>query len=348
MNKLELPDYSIYSTLDFFKDPAFIQYVLHPDADNETYWKEVLARYPEKAEAIEEADTWIHMLRNQKVYVPAGDSEKSWHHIQSKISRNNQLEKRYFIPLRRAAKWTASMAAALFLFFFLRELMNQGQQDFQSDYGQVRSIALPDESVAILNGNSRIHYVRDWRSDKPRELWMEGEASFSVKHVAMKNRFQQADSFKVHVNGIELTVLGTQFNVKNRRGQTEVSLVKGSLRIEKQGANAFAKIMKPGDVFIYNGLQLQRGSSLRSAKATQSWTRKELDLGGYTLKEITHILEDTYGYKVTMNVPELENKRLSGTIPSGSAEDILFVIEKVFDIKLIKNKNQLTINHKTD
>ncbi|WP_442589705.1 FecR family protein [Pedobacter sp. AW31-3R] len=348
MNNLELSDYSSYETLNFFEDARFIEHILHPDTASEVYWTEVLARYPEKTEAFEEAKHWILMLRQQPVYTPSGDSEKSWNTIQSKINRNNHLETKYYIPLRRASKWTASVAALLFIFFFLTELMNLGKQDFQSGYGQMRSIKLPDESVAILNGNSHIHYVRGWSSDQPRELWMEGEASFSVKHVAIKNRFQQADTFKVHVNGLQLTVLGTQFNVKNRRGQTEIALLSGSLRIEKQGASAFSRLMKPGDIFIYDGLQLQKGDVRRTAKATQSWTRKELDLDGYTLKEIANILEDTYGYKVTMNVPDLENKRLSGTIPSGSAEDILFVIEKIFDVSLIKNKNQLTINHKTD
>jgi transmembrane sensor len=343
---LELTDYSSFETLDFFGDENFIRYVLHPDEADRVYWAEVLTKYPHKAEMLEEASAWIMMLHHQVVYVPEQKAEQCWNKISSRISRHEHVEVKYIIPLKHAAKWLSAVAAMVLIFLSINELMEQGKQVFQSKYGELKTVNFPDESVAILNGNSHIYYVRDWRSDKPRELWMDGEASFKVKHVAVKNRFQQADSFKVHVNGIELTVLGTRFNVKNRRGQTEVSLVEGSLRIDKKGEGAFSRLMKPGDVFIYDGHQLQKGIAQRSAISSQAWTRKELEIDGYTLKDVADILEDTYGLQVSMDTPGLGDKKLSGTIPSGSADDILFVVEKVFDVNIQRNKNQVIITPK--
>jgi len=349
MNNIELADYSSFDTLDFFSDENFIRYVLQPQPADIAYWTEVLVRYPAQKNAIEEAEGWIMMLNTQAVYTPpARNSEQAWGKIQTRMQHVEHRKRTIIIPLRQFAKWSGAVAAIFLLCLGISELMQQGQQVFHSAYGQLRTVTLPDESVATLNGNSRIYYVRNWRSDKPRELWMEGEASFKVKHVAILNRVQQADSFRVHVNGIDLTVLGTQFNVKNRRGKTEISLVQGSLRIDKSGMNAFSRMMKPGDVFVYDGNVLHKGLQQRTARASQSWTRKELDLDGYTLGDIAQILEDTYGYKVTLNAADLSARKLSGTIPLGSADDILFVIEKVFNVSIIKNKNQLLINHKTN
>jgi len=346
MNSLELTDYSSFETLDFFGDENFIRYVLHPEEADRVYWAEVLIKYPQKEEMMEEASAWIMMLNHQVVYVPEQKAEECWDKISSRISRHEHVEVKYIIPLKRAVKWLSGVAAMVLIFLAVNEVMEQGKQVFQSKYGELKTVNFPDESVAILNSNSRIYYVRNWRSDKPRELWMDGEASFKVKHVAIKNRIQQADSFKVHVNGIELTVLGTCFNVKNRRGQTEISLVEGSLRIDKTGEGAFSRLMKPGDVFIYDGHHLQKGIAQRSATSSQAWTRRELEIDGYTLKDVAEILEDTYGLKVRMDTPGLGDKKLSGTIPSGSANDILFVVEKVFDVNISRNKNQVIITPK--
>lgn len=344
MNNLKATDYSSYETLDFFGDENFIQYVLHPEEDRKEYWMGILCDFPHLAAPMEEAESWILMVRTQKVDVPLNSSEAVWGKVSTRIARHEKNTTKYIVPLKRMGRWASAAAAILVVYFTVAELMQQGKQVIHSGYGELRSITLPDASIATLNGNSQLHYVRGWRSEKPREIWLEGEASFAVKHVALKNRFQEADSFKVHVNGIELTVLGTKFNIKDRRGQTEIALLEGSLRIEKKGTAPFSRIMKPGEVFIYDGRQIQKDAA-KVAAASQSWTKKELNVEGYTLKDITEILEDTYGYEVTLRANDISGKRLSGTVPSGSAEDILFVVEKVFNVKIIKDKNQLLITH---
>lgn len=344
MNNKELTDYSGFETLDFFTDENFIRYVLHPEGGDLSFWQEFLLKHPEKIKAIEEAEVWIRQLNTQQLYQPATQMEDSWSNISSRISQHDLRQTAYVIPLKRAAKWISGVAAVLVMYFAVSEIMQLGQQDFKTEYAELRSVTFPDESVAILNANSRVYYNRDWRSDKPREMWLEGEASFKVKHVAVMNRFQESDSFKVHVNGLELTVLGTAFNVKDRRGETEISLIEGSLRIEKKDGTTFTRIMKPGDVYRYDGNKLLKTDQLRAAKASQSWTRKELELEGYTLQDVLHVLEDNYGYKVHMNAPELSGERLSGIIPLTSDKDILFVMGKVFKVNITQKNKELFID----
>lgn len=344
MNDIQSADYSSFETLDFFTDEQFIRYVLHPEDADRVYWQQVMQQYPEKVSAMDEAKVWVLMLNHQPSYAYKTPKEEIWNRVSVRVGRHNHVQRRYVVPLKKTSWWLAAVAAVVLICLSINEMLQFGKQTFQSKYGELRTIVFPDESVAILNANSKVYYHRDWRSDKPREMWLEGEASFKVKHVAMKNRFQQADSFKVHVNGLELTVLGTQFNVKDRRGATEISLIEGSLRIEKKDANGFSRIMKPGDVFRYDGKQLLKTDHQRAASASQGWTRQELELQGYTLQDVLNVLEDTYGYTITMHTPELAGKRLSGVIPLTNDRDIIFVMEKVFKISVTQRDQELIID----
>lgn len=338
------PDYSQYSTTDFFKDDQFINHVLNGDADSAEHWKALLQRFPQQQAAMEEARAWILMINQQQPYQTSFGPAVLWSRIENDIRVHETRERRFYRPVRRTMRWAGAIAAAVVLIFAMTELLQLGRKDHKTEYGKKDRIELPDGSVITLNGNSNVHYSRTWRSDKPREIWLSGEAFFEVKHVAVLNRLKQSDSFQVHVGGLELTVLGTRFNVKNRRQLTEISLLEGSLRIRKEGANGFEKIMKPGDAFLYNSTQNQLSGSAKNATGNSAWTNNEMDLDGYTISEILEILQDTYGYTIRLNTPELASKRLTGTIPAQSADDILLVLRQVFDINIQQKGKHLTIS----
>lgn len=337
-------DYSEYTTTAFFRDEAFVQHVLKGDEVAIAYWEHIATQYPEKVGAMEEARTWILLLNKQPVYRPATDKLQLWSKIEGDIATYEHHQQRYYRPLKVASGWVSAVAAVVLLMVLVRELVTLGEKSHHTAFGKHEQIILPDESVVTLNGNSNIHYSRTWKSDKPREIWLDGEAFFEVKHVAIKNRLQQSDSFLVHVSNLELTVLGTRFNVKNRRNMTEISLLEGKIRIEKTGDGAFVRLLKPGDAFVYDSSKQQLKDLPRKPQANKAWTNNEMDLDGYTLQEILDVLEDTYGYEITLEAPKLAQKRLTGTIPATDAEDILFVLKKVFNLKIDQRDNHLTIS----
>lgn len=336
-------DYSQYTTTTFFSDEQFIRHVLKEDEASAAYWDLIAKQYPAKAAAMEEARVWILMINRQPAYRPAADQSQRWAKVSTAISAY-ESQQRYYRPLKIAARWAGAVAATLLLFILIREWAAQGERSYRTDFGKHEQIVLPDESVITLNGNSGISYARTWRSDKPREIWLRGEAFFEVKHVAIRNRLRQSDSFHVHVSDLELTVLGTRFNVKNRRNTTEISLLEGRLRIEKTGKGAFVRMLKPGDAFIYDSSRQQLKDLARKPQVNKAWTNNEMDLDGYTLQEILDVLEDTYGYEITLKTPQLAQRRLTGTIPATNAEDILFVLKKVFNLKIDQKGNHLIIS----
>lgn len=339
---MEQPNYSAYNSEAFFNDAAFISNVLHGDETSAAYWEQIAKQYPEKQTAMQEARVWILLLNKQRIYQPESDSAQLWNKIEADIASYDRRYLKYYRPLKIASKWVGSAAAILLVMVLIREMSELGEKSVHTEYGKHQQIILPDESVVTLNGHSNIQYSRNWKSDKPREIWLEGEAFFEVKHVAVKNRLQQSDSFHVHVSNLDLIVMGTRFNVKNRRSSTEISLMEGAIRIEKNGA--FLKVLKPGDAFVYDSSKQELKDLERKPQTNKAWTNNEMDLDGYTLQEILNVLEDTYGYEITLTAPQLAEKRLTGTIPATDAEDILFVLKKVFNLKVNQKANHLTIS----
>lgn len=343
MSELEKA-YDKYSSTNFFEDDRYVRYILHPDAEEAVYWAEVAERHTDRQASMEEARAWILLLNRQERYAPAKSKEEAWLRLHGKLELYHQRKVKLIEPLKRASVWVSSVAALLLLVWLVNEWSQHGKQQYRTDYGKLKDVVLPDESVITLNGNSQVWYNRGWQSTKPRELWLQGEAFFAVKHVAVKNRWQQSDSFRVHVNGLNLTVTGTKFNVKSRRSAIEVTLLEGGLRIEKEGRNAFTRVLKPGDVFVYDSAHAVADKPDVNPHSKNAWTRRELDLDGYTLLEILQILEDTYGYEITLQSPELSDRKLTGTIPASSGEDILFVLQKVFNLHVSRSGNRLVIS----
>lgn len=80
---------------------------------------------------------------------------------------------------------------------------------------------MPDESLIVLNAESQVTYQEDdW--DEHREIQLQGEAYFDVAH---------GSKFSVQTEGGEVLVLGTQFNVRSRDGELEVSCYSGKVAV---------------------------------------------------------------------------------------------------------------------
>lgn len=98
------------------------------------------------------------------------------------------------------------------------------------------NITLPDASTATLLPNSEIAFSEDtWSKD--RAISLKGAAYFDVK---------KGSSFTVQSTQGKVTVLGTQFSVKDWGDFFEVTCFEGSVRVEGYGKTS---ILKPGMSF---------------------------------------------------------------------------------------------------
>ena len=98
-------------------------------------------------------------------------------------------------------------------------------------------VELPDGSIAFLNHNSALSYDEEF---SPRTLEVEGEVFFSV--------VEGEAPFVVKSQHGEITVLGTEFNVKSLAEELEVEVEKGVVEIKTK---AHSEKVKRGQAAVY-------------------------------------------------------------------------------------------------
>jgi ferric-dicitrate binding protein FerR (iron transport regulator) len=99
-------------------------------------------------------------------------------------------------------------------------------------------VVLADGSKVWLNAASSLRFPTSFAA-KEREVELTGEGYFEVAHDATK-------PFKVSVNGIEVRVFGTHFNINayNDEATIKTTLLEGSVKVGKGSAS---KVIRPGE-----------------------------------------------------------------------------------------------------
>lgn len=211
-----------------------------------------------------------------------------------------------------------------------------------TDFGQTRSVLLPDGSQVTLNGHSTLRYTTTWQPDKPREVWLDGEGFFSVQHKVNNQRFL------VHTAaGLQVEVLGTKFVVARRRDQTRVVLLSGKVRVEFDDHQRPDVLLRPGELVETTDDQpaLLTHKKVHTAPYA-AWKDAQLVLDETTIAELATRLHDTYGLDVLVTTPKLNRRRVTGTVPVSDLPTLLQALEETFQLQTTRQGNRLTLAEK--
>jgi ferric-dicitrate binding protein FerR (iron transport regulator) len=285
-------------------------------------------------------DQWEGLKKEQVKGPP--DDQQLFDRIQASIQPSART--RLDIP-RRARRLAASLAGILLvagLAYWL--LVVPREVKYASDYGQTRTVTLPDGSTVVLNGNSRIRLVNDWGADRPRTVQLEGEAFFSVVHTRNHQPFvvRTSDRFAVQV-------LGTQFNVSSRQSGTKVILNEGRIELDLRDAHAPAGparkvVMQPGELVEFKDNPTAYTRRMVNAEVFSAWTDNKLILQNTSLREIITVLEESYGFRIRVTDPQLLEGQGSGSIPTDDPEVLLATLAEVFDLRMNRKGVQVTFS----
>jgi ferric-dicitrate binding protein FerR (iron transport regulator) len=194
----------------------------------------------------------------------------------------------------------------------------------------------------MLNSNSRIRYASQWNNSQAREVWLEGEAFFSVVHTQNHQKFLVKTP-----SAMAIEVLGTQFNVKNRSSETRVVLKSGKVKLQLTGqANSAPIVMAPNESVALTKTATGYTKTKVDAQQYLSWIRHKLIFKNTSIAEIKTLLEETYGLTVTIPDSRLLNEKISGSVPSNNVESLLFALSESFNYQIIRKNNQLYFSEK--
>lgn len=210
-------------------------------------------------------------------------------------------------------------------------------QTYTTGYGQVRPLILDDGSRVTLNANSSLSIPR-WRSDD-REVFLKGEAEFSVVHTHDHRRFLVKTNDQLQVE-----VLGTEFVVYSREKGSKVALTKGKVRLSSLKENPASPLtIAPGDVVTVDAkgaFNLQTGQSLERYTA---WKNHLFVFDRTPLSDITTQIEETFGVTVRVRDAGLAQRNLTGSFEAETADELLEVLTTVMNLRQAQKTDRSVI-----
>ncbi|WP_431135268.1 FecR family protein [Psychroserpens mesophilus] len=214
----------------------------------------------------------------------------------------------WFKPLLKIASVVVITLGIYFMFF------NTNQVAIETFVSQQTSIELPDHSKVTLNASSEITYSKsDWKNH--RQLHLNGEAYFKVA---------KGETFEVFTSLGSVTVVGTAFNVLQRKDYFEVQCFEGVVKVT---SGTVSKTLMAGDTFrlLNNEFSQDKLTVLQP-----EWTQNQSQFKSIPFKIVMAELQRQYDIKIVVqNVNEdrlftggfehnnIENALLSITQPMG-------------------------------
>ena len=187
------------------------------------------------------------------------------------------------------------------------------------------TIMLVDGTKVWVNAATEIYYPVKFVG-KERRVWLEGEAYFEVTKDAAK-------PFIVEVNGMEIKVYGTQFNVNTRRDdQMQTTLVEGSVSVKPKG---LAEVrLKPNQQAVFNKLVGRVTVREVDVLSYVAWQRGNYYFENKSIGEILDELSLWYDIQVFFMNNEVSNERFSGYLPRyEEIDELLSLIEKTSHVR---------------
>ena len=184
------------------------------------------------------------------------------------------------------------------------------------------SLVLSDGTKVFLNADSELKYPVEF-SDGKRIVDLKGEAYFEVHKDSLR-------PFVVRMNGAEVTVLGTSFNVNTYGddGQIYTTLVNGSVRVSSV-KNGQAEVLKPG---MQSVMDVQSGQlTVREVDVEPyvAWREGRFVFRTMTLDLIMRQLQRWYDFEVFYQNPELKDYEFRGVIKRDMDLDKVLSVIKV-------------------
>jgi transmembrane sensor len=330
--KKQSSDYQSSTLNDLINDKSFILWVSQPTTELDYKWNGIQKAYPNLTPIIASGKNIVLSMHFKSVVLGKEEQQELWNRIADKTIRGSKSTKTVRLWPRYAA--AAILVGVLFAVGLLYSSFQQ--VTVQTPYGQIQTITLPDGSQVTLNANSNMKYDKRWDDRKIREVWIEGEAFLKVNHLHKNGPVKDHQRFLVHTGALNVEVLGTSFNVNDRRGRTEVALLEGKISLSLRKQEKRKLILAPGDIVEYAGGKLNKKPT--NVIEYTSWKDGKLYFRDVPLSKIFNYFEDIYGYKVRVDDPSILKRRLSGTMSSKNEKIFFETIARTLNLRIQPNK----------
>lgn len=161
------------------------------------------------------------------------------------------------------------------------------------------SLTLSDGTKIWVNAMSELRFPVNFDQDE-RKVYLKGEAYFEVAHDSSR-------PFIVDVNGSQVEVLGTRFNI-NSYDATRTTLMEGSVKVANRTDQ---RLLVPGqEAIIGKGITVHQADTLKAI----AWKSGDFYFKNDNIFQITEQLARWYDIQVSFEGEVPEARMFSGSI----------------------------------
>ena len=243
-------------------------------------------------------------------------------------------------PTRRwlAGAGGLAIAAGLAVAVVAPRLAEPAIQTYATGKGQHQRVTLADGSIVDLNAETRLSVSF---SGKARRVTLgDGEAIFDVTHDA-------ARPFTVAASDRIVRVVGTQFDVRNRRGDLSVTVARGQVQV-RPGAGASsgrAFLVTPGHRLVVDRTGAEKLSAVDPQEAF-GWRSGRLVYRAEPLANVVADLNRQYVQQIEVSDPELGKTPVTGVIVLDGQASVIARLSLMLPVRSIPSEQGLLLLRK--
>lgn len=235
-------------------------------------------------------------------------------------------------------------------------------------HGSKSCITMADSTKVWLNAGAKFSYPTNFE-DKSREVFLEGEAYFEVK----KDKHRP---FFVKMNGMNIKVLGTKFNVSAYADdpRIETTLLEGSIEVVGLRSNQDSDkdlFLKPGqklvlfkenkkvtppsiaqndvvnnalsDSVVPVKIKSAELITLANSDTEVAWRKDKLMFDKQRFDEVKTKLERWYGVTIDVHDSTILNYRFTGSFDKETFEQAMKALQEAARFEYVLNKKHVII-----
>lgn len=224
--------------------------------------------------------------------------------------------------------------------------------------GEKKTMVLPDSSRIVLHSNSSLEYDSGFED---REVFLDGEAYFEVKH-------HEDQPFMVLVDDTYIKVLGTEFVVSKYNDSERVKVAVKSGIVElgsnlpdqddsktetiKSGSSNKSQSSKEHSIKIFDnqvGIK-DKGSNLFIGDSSDydqvfDWVNNKMIFRNTSMAQVITEIENRFGVQIVLKDRELARKKFTAAFDDETLDQILKVITLSFDASYTREGDKIFISY---
>jgi len=267
------------------------------------------------------------------------DTHRQWQYLHNTIQAERAATQAAPVPryakILRPVLVAGIFATAVGVVGILHLTTPESALRYATGKGAMSTVGLADSSEVILNHTSEL-IVERHDPDEPRILRLKGEALFHVR--------KNGTAFIVESSSGTVEVLGTKFNVRDRRGRLEVAVLTGTVRVvvrrdgEQQGI-----VIPAGNLITVSPGGIASLPEAILYEDYPGWLHGRLIFQKTPLASVCEELEARFDIKVRVDHPVLPAEHISGVLDSRDAESALRTLAQLTSMRIRHDANTFVL-----